>query len=56
MAEAGLKAGGRIVMAGAKSYDPGGDIITAVNGQTVTANSQIAQALLGLLPWAVSAA
>ena len=49
-AEAGLKAGGRIVMVGAKSYVLGGDIITAVNGQTVTAGSKIAHALLNSRP------
>ena len=49
-AEAGLKAGGRIVMVGAKSYVLGGDIITAVNGQDVKAGSEIAHALLDSRP------
>ena len=49
-AEAGLRAGGRIVMVGAKSYVLGGDIITAVNGQDVTAGSEIAHALLDSRP------
>ena len=49
-AEAGLKAGGRIVMVGEKSYVLGGDIITAVNGRTVTAGSEIAHALLDSRP------
>ena len=37
-------------MVGAKSYVLGGDIITAVNDQTVTAGSEIAHALLNSHP------
>lgn len=45
-AEAGLRAGGRIVVVSQKPFVLGGDIIVGVNGQAFTAPSQIAQALL----------
>lgn len=49
-AEAGLRAGGRIVVVSQKSYVLGGDIIVGVNGQALTAPSQIAQVLLHSRP------
>lgn len=45
-AEAGLRAGGRIVVVSQKPYVLGGDIIVGVNGEPFTAPSQIAQVLL----------
>lgn len=45
-AEAGLRAGGRIVVVSQKPFVLGGDIIVGVNGQVFTVPSQIAQALL----------
>lgn len=43
---AGLRAGTRLVMVSDKPYVLGGDIITAVNGQPITAPSEIAHILL----------
>lgn len=48
--EAGLRAGGRIVMVSQKPYVLGGDIIVGINGQAFTAPSQIAQTLLHSRP------
>ena len=45
-AVAGLRAGGRIVVSGDKTYTLGGDIVTAINGQAVTGASTIARALM----------
>jgi serine protease Do len=45
-AVAGLRAGGRIVVSGDKTYTLGGDIVTAVNGQPVSGASTIARALM----------
>lgn len=45
-AYAGLRAGARVVVVNEKPYVLGGDIITAVNGELVTAASRIAHALL----------
>jgi S1-C subfamily serine protease len=45
-ADAGLRAGERVVVVSDKAYVLGGDIITAINGQPFTAPSQIAQSLL----------
>jgi S1-C subfamily serine protease len=45
-ADAGLRAGERVVVVSDKPYVLGGDIITAINGQPFTAPSQIAQSLL----------
>lgn len=45
-ADAGLRAGERIVVVSDKPYVLGGDIITAVNGVPVTTPSQIAHILL----------
>jgi len=45
-AYAGLRAGERVVVVSNKSYVLGGDIITAINGQPLTALSQTAQTLL----------
>ena len=49
-AEAGLQAGGRIVMVGQKPYTLGGDIIVGVNGEAFSAASQIAKVLLQSRP------
>lgn len=49
-AEAGLRAGERIVMVSEKSYALGGDIIVGVNGQSFTAASQMARVLLHSRP------
>jgi S1-C subfamily serine protease len=49
-AEAGLRAGGRIVMVGQKPYVLGGDIIVGVNGESFSAASQIAKDLLRSRP------
>jgi S1-C subfamily serine protease len=49
-AEAGLKAGGRIVMVSQKAYVLGGDIIVGVNGESFSAASQIAKVLLRSRP------
>jgi S1-C subfamily serine protease len=49
-AEAGLRAGGRIVMVGQKPYVLGGDIIVGVNGESFSAASQIAKVLLRSRP------
>lgn len=49
-AEAGLRAGGRIVMVSEKSYVLGGDIIVGVNGEAFSAASQLAKALLRSRP------
>lgn len=45
-ADAGLRAGERVVVVSDKPYVLGGDIITAVNGESVTTPSQIARMLL----------
>ena len=49
-ADAGLRAGGRIVMVSEKPYVLGGDIVVAVNGEAFSAASQIAKALLRSRP------
>ena len=49
-AEAGLRAGGRIVMVSQKPYVLGGDIIVGVNGESFSAASQIAKSLLRSRP------
>ena len=49
-AEAGLRAGGRIVMASQKPYVLGGDIIVGVNGESFSAASQIAKVLVRSRP------
>ena len=49
-AEAGLRAGGRIVMISQKPYVLGGDIIVGVNGESFSAASQIAKVLLRSRP------
>lgn len=49
-ANAGLRAGNRIVVLSDKPYVLGGDIITAINGQPFVAPSQIAHALLDSRP------
>lgn len=49
-AEAGLQAGRRIVMVSQKPYVLGGDIIVRVNGEPITAASQIAKVLLRARP------
>ncbi|MBP6705286.1 MAG: PDZ domain-containing protein, partial [Vicinamibacteria bacterium] len=45
-AVAGLRAGGRFVVSGDKTYTLGGDIVTTINGQAVTGASTIARVLL----------
>ena len=47
---AGLKAGTRIVVLGARTYALGGDIITAVGGKDVSTTAEIARALLQSRP------
>ncbi len=47
---AGLRAGARVVMVTDRPYVLGGDIITTVNGQEVTASSQLAHILLQSQP------
>jgi serine protease Do len=49
-AEAGLRAGGRIVMVGQKAYVLGGDIVVGVDGEAFSAASQIAKSLLRSRP------
>jgi S1-C subfamily serine protease len=49
-AEAGLRAGSRIVMVGQKPYVLGGDIIVGVDGEAFSAASQIAKSLLRSRP------
>ncbi len=49
-AEAGLRAGGRIVMVSEKPYVLGGDIVVGVNGEPFSAPSQIAKLLLRSRP------
>jgi S1-C subfamily serine protease len=49
-AEAGLRAGGRIVMVGQKPYVLGGDIIVGVDGEAFSVASQIAKSLLRSRP------
>lgn len=49
-AEAGLRAGGRMVMVGEKPYVLGGDIIVGINGEAFNAASQIAKLLLQSRP------
>ncbi|HZC24959.1 MAG TPA: trypsin-like peptidase domain-containing protein [Candidatus Binatia bacterium] len=49
-AEAGLRAGGRMVMVGEKPYVLGGDIVVGVNGEAFAAPSQLAQVLLRSRP------
>ena len=43
---AGLRAGRRVVVVGEKFYTIGGDIIVAINGETVTSSADITKALL----------
>lgn len=45
-AVAGLRAGGRVVVSGDKTYVLGGDIVTTINGQPVTSSATIARVLL----------
>lgn len=49
-ADVGLRAGGRIVMVGQKPYVLGGDIIVGIDGEPVSAASQIAKDLLRSRP------
>ena len=49
-ASAGLKAGERVVVLGDKAYVLGGDVITAVNGRTVTTAAEISKILLESRP------
>ncbi|MBI3476384.1 MAG: trypsin-like peptidase domain-containing protein [Acidobacteria bacterium] len=49
-AEAGLRAGGRIVMVGQKPYVLGGDIIVGIDGEVFSVASQIAKSLLRSQP------
>lgn len=49
-AQAGLRAGGCIVMISQKPYVLGGDIIVGVNGESFTAASQLAKVLLSSRP------
>jgi len=49
-AEAGLRAGKRVVVLGQRSYVLGGDVITGANGQPVRSPAQLAQLLLRLKP------
>ena len=49
-AQAGLRAGGRIVMISQKPYVLGGDIIVGVNGESFTVASQLAKVLLSSRP------
>lgn len=49
-AEAGLRAGGRVVVVGERPHVLGGDIITAVNGQPVGGPAQLAHLLLESRP------
>jgi len=49
-AEAGLRAGGRIVVISQKPYVLGGDIIVGINGEPFSAASQIAKVLLHSRP------
>lgn len=49
-AQAGLRAGGRIVMVSQKPYVLGGDIVVGINGEPFSAPSQIAKLLLRSRP------
>jgi S1-C subfamily serine protease len=49
-AQAGLRAGERIVVSGDKAYALGGDVITAINGEPVTGAATIARVILESRP------